>query len=205
MRPEFRPSLTLAVAGPLPPPAADSAAADLAASPTTDLPEPPDHDDAAAAVTALYHEHALALIRFAHLLLGSRTVAEDVVHDAFCGLYRRWDCLDDKAKALGYLRSSVLNGCRSVQRRARLADRSVTYQPFAISAEAAALSGEERREVVRALRRLPRRQREVLVLRYYLDLPDEQIASDLGIAQPTVRSVRRRALASLERLLGEVP
>jgi RNA polymerase sigma-70 factor (sigma-E family) len=161
-------------------------------------------DDAAAAVTALYNEHALGLIRFAHLLLGSRTGAEDVVHDAFCGLYRRWQHLDDPAKALGYVRSSVLNGCRTVQRRNRLADRLVTYQPSAISAEAAALSGEERREVVKALRRLPRRQREVLVLRYYLDLSDEQIAADLGISQATVRSARRRALLSLEHLLGEL-
>ncbi len=197
MGPEFRPSLTLAAAtGTLPRPPADQAAY---------RPGRTESGDAEAAVTALYHEHALALIRFAHLLLGSRTGAEDVVHDAFCGLYRRWDHLDDKAKALGYVRSSVLNGCRTVQRRSRLADRIVTYQPAAISAEAAALNGEERREVVRALRRLPSRQREVLVLRYYLDLSDEQIASDLGITQPTVRSARRRGLASLERLLGDLP
>ncbi len=161
----------------------------------------PDTDEAAAAVSALYREHALGLIRFARLLLGNRAGAEDVVHDAFCGLYRRWEHLDDPAKALGYVRSSVLNGCRSVQRRSRLAERLVIYQPSAISAEAAALTGEERREVVRALRRLPQRQREVLVLRYYLDLSDEQIAADLGISQATVRSARRRALLSLERLL----
>jgi RNA polymerase sigma-70 factor (sigma-E family) len=195
MGPEIRPSLALAApARTLPRPVSGQAA---------DPPGRPDPAGAAAAVTALYHEHALALIRFAHLLLGSRTGAEDIVHDAFCGLYRRWENLDDKAKALGYVRSSVLNGCRTVQRRSRLADRIITYQPSAISAEAAAMTGEERREVIRALRQLPRRQREVLVLGYYLELSDQQIALDLGITQTTVRSARRRALASLGRLLGE--
>jgi RNA polymerase sigma-70 factor (sigma-E family) len=160
-------------------------------------------DAATAAVTALYREHALSLIRLAHIMLGNRAGAEDVVHDAFCGLYRRWEHLADKDKALGYVRSSVLNGCRTALRRGRLASLVAAYQPSAISAEAAVLSSEERREVVLALRRLPERQREVLVLRYYLDLSDEQIAADLGISPSTIRSTRHRALASLERLLGE--
>jgi RNA polymerase sigma-70 factor (sigma-E family) len=155
------------------------------------------------AVTALYHEHALSLIRVAHIMLGNRAAAEDVVQDAFCGLFRRWGHLADKDKALGYIRSSVLNGCRTVLRRSRLQNRIMTYQPAAVSAEAVALSSEERREVVRALRRLPERQREVLVLRYYLDLTDEQIADDLGITPSTIRSTRHRALAALERLLTE--
>ena len=194
MGPDFALSpATATAAATLPRPAADRVSRRTAG---------PDSDDAAAAVTALYNEHALGLIRFARLLLGMQAGAEDVVHDAFCGLYRRWHHLDDPAKALGYVRSSVLNGCRTIQRRSRLADRLITYQPAAISAEAAAMTGEERREVVKALRQLPRRQREVLVLRYYLDLSDEQIASDLGISQATVRSARRRALLSLERLLG---
>ena len=156
-----------------------------------------------AAVTALYHEHALSLVRLAHIMLGNRAGAEDIVHDAFCGLYRRWDHLNDPGNALGYVRSSVLNGCRTALRRGRLADRARSYQPAAASAEAAVLSGEERREVVHALRRLPERQREVLVLGYYLDLPDEQIARDLGISPGTVRSTRHRALAALERMLTQ--
>jgi RNA polymerase sigma-70 factor (sigma-E family) len=160
-------------------------------------------EDPSLAVTALYHEHALSLIRVAHIMLGNRAAAEDVVQDAFCGLYRRWGHLADKGKALGYVRSSVLNGCRTALRRSRLQDRIMTYQPAAVSAEAAALSSEERREVVRALRLLPERQREVLVLRYYLDLTDEQIADDLGITPSTIRSTRHRALAALERLLTE--
>jgi RNA polymerase sigma factor (sigma-70 family) len=77
--------------------------------------------------------------------------------------------------------------------------------PPAISAEAAALSGEDRRAVLSALRRLPGRQREVLVLRYYLDLPEPEIASAMGIGPSTVRSTAHRALAALARLLEEQP
>jgi RNA polymerase sigma-70 factor (sigma-E family) len=165
----------------------------------------PDHSDAAAAVTALYREHALSMIRLAHIMLGSRPAAEDVVHDAFCGLYRRWAHLADKGHALGYVRSSVLNGCRSVLRggRVREFDDAAGHQPAVMSAELTVLSLQERRDVVAALRRLPGRQREVLVLRYYLDLPDEQVARDLGISASTVRSTRKRALGALGRSLKE--
>ena len=176
--------------------AATATRAPVPASPLTGL-----GDARQAAVTALYHEHALSLIRLAHIMLGGRAGAEDIVHDAFCGLYRRWAHLADPGNALGYVRSSVLNGCRTALRRSRLADLTRSYQPDEASAEAAVLLGEERREVVRALRRLPARQREVLVLGYYLDLPDEQIADDLGIGASTVRSTRHRALAALERVL----
>ena len=164
---------------------------------------PPAPEQPAAAVAALYSEHALSLIRLAHIMLGDRAAAEDVVQDAFCGLYRRWEYLAGKDHALGYVRSSVLNGCRSVLRLRPASELTAAHSPVAVSAEAAVLSAEERREVVRALRRLPGRQRDVLVLRYYLDLPDEMIASDLGMRASSVRSARRRALASLERLLKE--
>jgi RNA polymerase sigma factor (sigma-70 family) len=95
-----------------------------------------------------------------------------VVQEAFCGLYRRWDGLADPSRALAYVRSSVLNGCRTVLRRRQTSAIEPSYQPSEISAEAAALSIEERRDVMRALRRLPSRQREALVLRFYLDEPE---------------------------------
>jgi Sigma-70 region 2 len=114
--------------------------------------------DARTAVTALYREHALGLARLAYITSGSRSVAEDVVQEAFCGLYRRWNQLADTDKAVGYLRSSVLNGCRSAWRRAARRPRIVHLAP-AESAEAAALSAEDEREVVAALRHLPDRQR----------------------------------------------
>jgi len=136
-------------------------------------------------------------------MLGDRAAAEDVVQEAFSGLYRRWEQVSDKDKALTYVRSSVLNGCRTVLRRRRGTDAGRVHQPPAISAEAAALSGEERREVMQALRRLPDRQREVLVLRFYLDESEAEIARLMGISPGTVRSTAHRALAALGRLLGE--
>jgi RNA polymerase sigma-70 factor (sigma-E family) len=158
---------------------------------------------AEAGVTALYQAHALGLMRLAHIMLGDRLSAEDVVQEAFCGLYRRWSHLSDTGRALQYLRTSVLNGCRSVQRR-RTGPRALPSdgQP-AVSAEAAVITGEERREVMRALRRLPARQREALVLRYYLDLSAEEIATTMGIGPSSVRSAIHRALASLGRMLQE--
>jgi RNA polymerase sigma-70 factor (sigma-E family) len=178
-------------------------------------PAGPAHASAEDGVTALYHAHALGLIRLAHIMLGDRTAAEDVVQDAFCGLYRHWSRLADQAKALPYVRSAVLNGCRSALRRRRPVLRlagpagsggTASAEPVAAavaSAEAAVLSGERRREVMTALRALPERQREVLVLRFYLDLPDTDIARDMGISPSTVRSTAYRALAALGRSLGE--
>jgi RNA polymerase sigma factor (sigma-70 family) len=118
----------------------------------------------AEAVTALYQAYSLSLIRLAVVMLGDRAAAEDVVQEAFCGLYLRWHTLADTGNALSYVRSSVLNGARTVLRR-HTRQRQETVQPPAQSAEAAALISEEHREVLAAIRRLPDRQREVLVLR----------------------------------------
>jgi RNA polymerase sigma-70 factor (sigma-E family) len=155
----------------------------------------------AAEVTELYQAHALGLTRLAYVMLADRSAAEDVVQEAFCGLYRRWPKLRDPARALPYLRSAVLNGCRTERRRTRRpGPRPAPDEP---SAEAAVLDGEERAGVLAAIARLPRRQREVLVLRYYLDEPDAAIAAALGIAAGTVRSNLSRALAALGADLRE--
>jgi RNA polymerase sigma-70 factor (sigma-E family) len=157
------------------------------------------------AVTALYQAHALGLIRLAVVMLGDRAAAEDAVQEAFCGLYRRWHHLTDPGKALGYVRSSVINGCRTALRRQRRQaglDPSAGDQPGE-SAEALALVGEEHRQVLTAIRRLPARQREVLVLRFYLDLDEAEIAASMRISRGTVKSTTSRALAALGRLLGE--
>lgn len=139
-------------------------------------------------------------------MLGDRPAAEDVVQEAFAGLHRRWGHLSDQSRARFYLRSSVLNGCRTVLRRRppsglELIDERVL--PAGASAEASALAGEERRVVMRAVRGLPERQREVLVLRFYLDAPDAEIARLMGIGESTVRSTAHRALAALGRVLEE--
>jgi RNA polymerase sigma-70 factor (sigma-E family) len=154
------------------------------------------------AVTGLYAEHALGLIRLAFIMLGDRFAAEDVVQEAFCGLYRAWDRLPDHDNVVGYLRVSVLNGCRSALRRARRTPR-VAAVPYAASAEADALGGEERRAAVAALRRLPPRQREALVLRYFADLPEHETAQAMGVSLGTVKSTTARALAALGRMLRE--
>jgi RNA polymerase sigma-70 factor (sigma-E family) len=163
-------------------------------------------DDGGTAVTALYQVHAVGLIRLAVVMLGDRAAAEDVVQEAFCALYRRWDHLADAGKALAYVRSSILNGCRSELRRRIRSERRPAPDLGAAwgpSAEVMALIGEEHREVLAALRRLPRRQREALVLRFYLDLPEPEIAAAMGVAQGTVKSTTSRALGALARLLEE--
>jgi RNA polymerase sigma factor (sigma-70 family) len=158
--------------------------------------------DAAAIVSTLYAEHVLGLTRLAQVMLGDRAAAEDVVHDAFCGLCRRWGDLTDQRKAQVYLRSSVLNGCRSVLRRqARGAAIPAFSAGEGFSADAPLLASEARRAMLVALRRLPDRQREVLVLRYYMELSDAEIARAMGIGKSTVRSTAHRGLTALEHLL----
>lgn len=138
------------------------------------------------------------MIRLALLLTGDRTTAEDVVQDAFLGLHRNWRGLQDPASAVSYLRMSVINGCRSVHRSRRLAWlRRPPLDPPVWSAEAAAIDSEDRREVLAAVARLPRRQREVLALRYYLDMADGEIADTLNVSRGTVSSTLSRALATL--------
>ncbi len=153
---------------------------------------------------ALYTAHKVALIRTAVLLVGDEATAEDIVQDVFLRMQDRAPRLDDEAKLLAYVRASVLNGCRMVLRRRRMVWRQTQpHEPPVWSAESAVILGEDRRAVLRALRGLPRRQREAVVLRYYLDLSDEEVAAAMGIRPGTVRSTMARALASLARELGE--
>lgn len=175
---------------------------------------------AAASVTALYAEHALGLVRLAVVMTGDRAAAEDIVQDAFLGLYRRWDRLADVSAPLAYLRVSVVNGCRTaLRRRSRLGfwqasglggdldqamlERGAPAAGAAESAEASVLLAEEQRAVATALRRLPRRQLEAVVLRYYLDLSIEETAQVMGISPGTVKSATSRALAAVGRTLKE--
>lgn len=156
------------------------------------------------AVTALYREHWPGLLRLAFLTLGDRAASEDVVQEAFTGLYRRWWTISDRTKAVAYVRSAVLNGSRSVLRRRKVSARFTSAEGADWSAEHDVLIGEDRLEVLRALQRLPARRREVLILRFYFDSTDSEIAETLGISPGTVRSTIHRGLAALERhLRGE--
>ncbi|MEV0199833.1 SigE family RNA polymerase sigma factor [Nonomuraea sp. NPDC050691] len=155
-------------------------------------------------VAAIFAEHHVGLVRLALIMVGDQATAEDVVQDAFARTHAGRSRLRDPGKALVYVRSAVLNGCRSVlRRRATVFRRAVPYEPPVWSAESAALVGEERRQVLIALSALPPRQREALTLRYYLDLTDQEIAETMGISGGTARSTIARGLAALGRALGE--
>ncbi|HTZ27019.1 MAG TPA: sigma-70 family RNA polymerase sigma factor [Streptosporangiaceae bacterium] len=155
-------------------------------------------------VRDLYQAHALALVRAAKLLLRDQPSAEDVVQDAFLGLYQALPRLSDHDQILPYLRVAVINRSRSLLRaRRRALLRKVQHAPPMSSAESAAMAGEDRRAVMAAVARLPRRAREVLVLRYYLDLTDQEIATTLQISRSTVTSTASRGLAVIARELKE--
>jgi RNA polymerase sigma-70 factor (sigma-E family) len=151
---------------------------------------------------ALYAAHRLGLTRLAVLLVDDLQSAEDVVQDAFAGFLGRAGRLDDPDKALAYLRRSVVNGARSALRHRKVVEKHAPRPaPDGASAEHGALLAVEHAEVMAALRLLPERQREVLVLRYYLDLSEAGIADALGISRGAVKSHASRGIATLRRTL----
>ena len=159
------------------------------------------------AVVALHAEHARGLVRLAVLLLGDQAAAEDVVQDAFVALHGRWSGLDEPDRAAAYLRRSVVNGARNAAARrrtvVRFLARSSEPEP-APGADQHAIRAELRDQVTGALARLPRRQREVLVLRHYLDLSESQIADALGISAGSVKTHASRGAAALRTALEEI-
>jgi RNA polymerase sigma-70 factor (sigma-E family) len=166
---------------------------------------PADREHAAIAVAALFREHHLELVRLALVMVGDLATAEDVVQDAFERVHRRWHGLRDEGNGLlGYMRAAVLNGCRSVHRRAVVARKHAPSlaEPLAVYPDTAAQAA-DRGALMAALRALPRRQREVLVLRYYTDLDVDEVARTLRIGPSAVRSTATRGLASLARIIRE--
>jgi len=163
-----------------------------------------------AAIAALFRDHHAELVRLALLMLGDLATAEDVVQDVYASLHRGSRARSVEA-LLPYVRAAVLNGCRSILRRRAVAHRVGLAHRASLndettvrgSAESEVILSEDRRQVLSALARLPRRRREVLVLRYYLGLSEAEIAAVLGISAGTVKSTAARALAALARDLGE--
>lgn len=150
------------------------------------------------AVAALFSAHHSRLVGLARLLVDDLQTAEDVVQDAFTSLYRRWPWLRDRNSALAYLQASVANGARSNLRRRRTARSVQLDQPDLMpSAEATVVQGEDRRSLIAGLARLPLRQRQVLVLRYYLDQSEAEIAETLSISRGSVKKHASRALEAL--------
>jgi RNA polymerase sigma-70 factor (sigma-E family) len=170
------------------------------------IPPVPAELDARAATEVLFHRHYRSLLGTARLLVDDPGAAEEVVQDAFVALHRHWPTMRDPAAALGYLRTSVLNGARGRLRRRRTAQRHLTAMvgTDAEGAEDVAVRHTEQRAVAEALRRLPRRQRECLVLRYYANLSEAEIAAALGISAGSVKTHAHRALSALEHDLEAI-
>lgn len=150
-------------------------------------------------VPALYDQHWRALVRLASLLVDDVASAEDVVQDAFLALHRRSAQLRDPEAAAAYLRASVVNLSRSVIRRRQVARKhlKVAEPEAAPGADEYAVLRDEHRETLAAVRTLPRRQQEVLVLRYWSGLSEREIAQTLGISQGSVKSAASRGIATL--------
>jgi RNA polymerase sigma-70 factor (sigma-E family) len=170
-----------------------------------ELPTDPD-----VAIGELYHAHWHRLVRLAWLLLRDQLAAEDVVQDAFVATHRSWSAIRDGGRVVGYLQTAVVNGCRSVQRHNVVVDRQNLRDAAAAdapgrgshgSAETHVLHSADRDAVLDALRTLPSRQREVLVLRYYSDLSEAQIAHALEISPGAVKTHAHRGLTALRRTI----
>lgn len=159
---------------------------------------------AAVDVPALYEQHWRSMVRLAVLLVDDVASAEDVVQDAFVSLHRRADALRDPNAAVAYLRASVVNLSRSVIRRRQTARKHlrVAEPEAAPAADHDLLLRDEHREALDAVRRLPRRQQEILVLRYWSGLSEREIADTLGISVGGVKSSASRGMASLQKMLG---
>ena len=156
-------------------------------------------------------EQWVSLVHLAGLL-SSRAGAEDVVQDVCLATWRRAPEVTSREHLVAYLRAGVVNRCRSAGRRSVVAARYlrlVTPSPASAEHEPAAdmpvLAGEQSAEVLGALARLTTRQREVLVLRYWAELSEGEIADTLGISRGTVKSTAHHAQRRLATLLGETP
>ncbi len=160
------------------------------------------------AIAALYRAQWATMVRLAYLLVRDEAAAEDVVADALVNLHRHWDDLADPALAVGYLRRSVVNGSRSVMRHRRVQHDKLGLQAardarrHVPSAEESALGRLGGRLMLDALDHLPRRQREVLVLRYFLDLSEAQIATTLEISPGSVKAHASRGITALRAALA---
>ena len=173
-------------------------------SPSATLGELANQLSAITAVRELYDGHYVRLVRLAVLLVGDAGRAEEIVQDAFVDLVSRWRMIRDPGAAASYLRTCVANGARSHLRHRAVVNRQPVSKPSVMdSAETEALVRIEHERVLSLLSELPGRQREVLVLRYYGQLSEAEIADTLGISRGSVKSHNSRGLRSL-RIAMEV-
>jgi RNA polymerase sigma-70 factor (sigma-E family) len=156
------------------------------------------------AVIELYSVQYKALVRLAAMLVRDTSTAEEVVQDAFIAMHDGWHRLKDTEKALAYLRQAVVNRSRSVLRHRVVVEKNAPKPaPDMPSAEHGAMALLERSAVIAALRDLPARQREAIVLRYYADLSEADIAAAMEISRGAVKSHTARGMASLKAALEQ--
>lgn len=186
-------------------PPRDEVPAPAGRAPADEAPGPRDE----AGIADLFRARHTDLVRLATLLVGDQATAEDVVQDVFTRVYARAERLTENGVAMSYFRTAVLNACRSVHRRRAIARRfggsteAKLWAEPAESPEATIMLAEDRRQVLRAVAALPRRQREALVLRYYQRLSEPEIAETMGISRGTVKSTLSRGLAALGSTLSK--
>lgn len=156
-------------------------------------------------LTDLFVVHSRALVGLARLLVDDQATAEDVVQDAFVATFSRWSNIRDPEAALPYLRSAVINHARKSLRSRQHGGRVSLPQPGEPEYPGPGTEAVERGHVVlTALRTLPYRQRQVVVLRYYLDLSEGQIADQLGVTRGSVHRQLARAAGTLRTELDEL-
>jgi RNA polymerase sigma-70 factor (sigma-E family) len=157
-------------------------------------------DDARdAMISALFDTHYGQLTRIAYLMTGDGAHAEEIVQEAFVRAWRNWSRIDEHAAAPRYLRVTVVNLARNLQRRRALELRHL----LRVSEDAPQQDPGVRLDVERALRRLPARKRACVVLRHYAGLTEQETADLLGISVGTVKSQTAKGLAQLKDHLSQ--
>ena len=176
-----------------------------AAALTVDLPGVGADKPFADGLADLYRSYAPDLLEMLWVFVGDKATAEDLVQEAFIRVHRAWPRLDSSA-ARSYVRTTAFNLARSGFRRRMVALRHRPTGPGpAESPEVDVVLREDQREVTAALRRLPARQRQCVVLRYWTELGDQQIAAELGISVNSVKTHLRRGLVAMEKQLENRP
>jgi RNA polymerase sigma factor (sigma-70 family) len=152
-------------------------------------------------IEGLFRARYLEMVRLAGLLGADEP--EDIAQEAFTRLMNRRPQLDDPMAALPYLRAIVCNLTRNRHRHLRVVRLRTPAGVDEGSSEQAAILREDHREVIAALAEIPVRRREAIVLRFWLDLPEREIAAAMGVSQGTVKSHLSRGLAALALALGD--
>jgi RNA polymerase sigma factor (sigma-70 family) len=160
--------------------------------------------DPDALVADMFTQEGRSLVRLARLFCDDRNAAEDLVQEAFIRLHRSAHTIKDPDRAPAFLRSIVLNLTRDHNRRGLMSLRhraAMRTRDRDDGFEDASVADQDDRAVIEALRALPDRQRECLVMRFYLQLTEREIAETIGISQNSVKTHCRRGMHALEAAL----